>query len=104
MGRWRNGPRTAELREKLRDVVLAKINAYDVVLAHKSRLAHLLRHLCTQSEKEIKDRVVSFGSQIGNPAVRDVFAGRIEARAANGIDLFNPDDHVMTNPVRIAGR
>ena len=95
----------AELREKLRDVVLAKMGSrsYDVVLAHS--LGSLICYdTFVRNPKEIKDRVfVSFGSQIGNPAVRDVFAGRIEALASRKwYHLFNPDDHVMTYPVKIA--
>lgn len=95
----------AELREKLRDVVLAKMESrsYDVVLAHS--LGSLICYdTFVRNPKEIKDRVfVSFGSQIGNPAVRDVFAGRIEALASRKwYHLFNPDDHVMTYPVKVA--
>jgi hypothetical protein len=46
---------------------------------------------------------VSFGSQIGHPAVRDVFAGRIVMLAARDwYHLYNADDHVFTWPLSIA--
>lgn len=95
----------AELRGKLREVVLAKMDSrsYDVVLAHS--LGSLICYdTFVRNPKEIKDRVfVSFGSQIGNPAVRDVFAGRIEAVSGRKwYHLFNPDDRVMTSPLKIA--
>lgn len=40
---------------------------------------------------------VSFGSQIGNPFVRDIFAGRLESLKTKAwYHLFNPHDHVLT--------
>ena len=45
---------------------------------------------------------VTFGSQIGNPFLRDCFAGRIEALDARmWYHLYNPDDHVFTAELRI---
>jgi hypothetical protein len=46
---------------------------------------------------------VTCGSQIGNPFVRDAFAGRIEAinGARAWYHLFNPHDHVLTAHIRI---
>jgi len=45
---------------------------------------------------------MTFGSQIGNPCVRDVFAGRIEPlRARQWYHLYNRDDHVLTAHIRI---
>jgi metacaspase-1 len=95
----------AQLRRKLRDVVLAKMDSrsYDVVLAHS--LGSLICYdTFVRNPNEIEDRVfVSFGSQIGNPAVRDVFAGRIEALSGRKwYHLFNPDDRVMTSPLKVA--
>lgn len=93
------------LREKLRAAVLAKMDSrsYDVVLAHS--LGSLICYdAFVRNPKEIKDRAfVSFGSQIGNPAVRDVFAGRLVTLAGRKwYHLFNPDDRVMTYPIKIA--
>jgi len=94
-----------DLRRNLRNAVLARMNSrsYDVVLAHS--LGSLICYdTFVRNPGEIKDRVfVSLGSQIGNPAVRDVFAGRLEALAGRKwYHLFNPDDHVMTYPIKIA--
>lgn len=93
------------LRQKLRDVVRAKMKSksYDAVLAHS--LGSLICYdAFVRNPDEIKDKVfVSFGSQIGNPAVRDVFAGRIQALAGREwYHLFNPDDHVLTYPIKVA--
>ena len=45
---------------------------------------------------------LTFGSQVGNPFVRDCFAGRFESlKVRRWSHLFNPDDHVLTAPVRI---
>jgi metacaspase-1 len=45
---------------------------------------------------------MTFGSQIGNPCVRDVFAGRIEPlNVRRWYHLFNRDDHVLTAHIRI---
>jgi hypothetical protein len=95
----------ADLREKLREAVLEKMRSkpYDVVLAHS--LGSLICYdTFARNGAAIKDKVfVSFGSQIGNPAVRDVFAGRIKGLDSRSwYHLFNPDDHVMTYPLRNA--
>ena len=95
----------AELREKLRATVLEKMRSksYDVVLAHS--LGSLICYdTYARNAGEIRNKVfVSFGSQIGNPAVRDVFAGRIQGlECRKWYHLFNPDDHVMTYPLRNA--
>ena len=94
-----------ELRENLRDLILKKMrsNSYDVVLAHS--LGSLICYdTFVRNADEIEGKVfVSFGSQIGNPAVRDVFAGRIQALATSKwYHLFNPDDRVLTRPLEIA--
>src|SRR5262249_8530433 len=51
----------------------------------------------------IADKVfISLGSQIGNPFVRDCFAGRIQAvNARMWYHLFNKDDHVSTSRIRL---
>ncbi|MBZ5637939.1 MAG: caspase family protein [Acidobacteriia bacterium] len=46
--------------------------------------------------------LLTFGSQIGNPFVRDAFAGRIEPLDARAwYHLFNPADRVFTSRLRI---
>jgi metacaspase-1 len=93
----------AVLREKLRETLSEKMRSrsYDVVLAHS--LGSLICYdTFVRDATEIKDKVfVSFGSQIGNPAVRDVFAGRIRGLESKAwYHLYNPDDNVMTYPLR----
>lgn len=93
-----------QLREDLRRLMLDKIDgkAYDVVLAHS--LGSLICYDTFLHDTDaIKDAVfVSFGSQIGNPAVRDVFAGRIKPLACRRwYHLYNPVDHVLTYPLDI---
>jgi hypothetical protein len=93
------------LREQLRQLVLDSIraNTYDAVLAHS--LGSLICYdTFIRNASAIKDKVfVSFGSQIGNPAVRDVFAGRIQPLdARKWYHLFNPCDNVLTRPLEIA--
>jgi len=93
------------LRASLRNLVLAKMRAgsYDMVLAHS--LGSLVCYdTFVRNAEAIEGKVfVSFGSQIGNPAVRDVFAGRIEALASREwYHLFNPDDRVLTSRLEIA--
>lgn len=93
-----------QLRKDLRQVILDKIEAktYDVVLAHS--LGTLICYdTFLRNTDAIKDATfVSFGSQIGNPAVRDVFAGRIQALTCRKwYHLYNPDDHVLTYPLDI---
>ena len=94
-----------ELRKNLRNLVLEKVrsNSYDVVLAHS--LGSLICYdTFVRNADEIEGKVfVSLGSQIGNPAVRDVFAGRIQALATRmWYHLFNPDDRVLTRPLDVA--
>lgn len=93
-----------ELRSKTREAVLKqlKTNKYDLICAHS--LGSLICYdTFRQNPNAIKGKVfVSFGSQIGNPFVRDVFAGRIEPLAADyWYHLFNPDDHVLTAQINL---
>jgi hypothetical protein len=93
------------LRKQLRQSVLKKMRSrnYDAVLAHS--LGSLICYdTFVRNSDVIKGKVfVSFGSQIGNPAVRDVFAGRIKALACQRwYHLFNPDDRVLTCPIKDA--
>jgi hypothetical protein len=92
------------LRGKTRDAVLKQMRSksYDAVFAHS--LGSLICYdTFVRNPDEIKDKVyVSFGSQIGNPAVREVFAGRIQPLAGHKwYHLFNPDDHVLTCPIKL---
>ena len=96
--------------EKLRDdackLVLTKVQAgtYDVVCAHS--LGSLICYdTFLKNPAALRGKYfVSLGSQIGNPCVRDVFAGRLEplAGAIRWFHLFNPDDHVLTADIRMA--
>jgi hypothetical protein len=97
---------TAEksLRERTRDALLAqlRVKPYDAILAHS--LGSLVCYdAFVRNPAAIGDKVfVSLGSQIGNPAVRDVFAGRIQALSGRKwYHLFNPDDHVLTCPIEL---
>jgi hypothetical protein len=94
-----------KLRAATRELLLkqVKVKAYDAVFAHS--LGSLISYdTFLRNPAAIDGRMfVSLGSQIGNPAVRDVFAGRLETLAARKwYHLFNPDDHVMTCAINIA--
>lgn len=94
-----------KLRAKTRKILLDRVSdeSYDLVCAHS--LGSLICYdTFRQNPAAIKGKYfVSFGSQIGNPFVRDVFAGRVEPLGARvWYHLFNPDDHVMTAQLNIA--
>ena len=76
----------------------------DVVLAHS--LGSLLAYdLFARKGELLKNRYfVSFGSQIGNPAVRATFGGRIQPlpHATKWYHLYNRHDDVLTAPLKIA--
>jgi hypothetical protein len=93
-----------DLRRHVRDVILAELKAkhYDAVCAHS--LGSLICYdTFKRSPKALEGTIfVSLGSQIGNPAVRDVFAGRIEPlEAVTWYHLFNSNDHVFTTDLSI---
>lgn len=94
------------LKSKARDHILKQMNtkSYDLVCAHS--LGSLLCYdTFLHNPTAIKNKTfVSFGSQIGNPCVRDTFAGRIAplAEAAKWFHLYNPEDHVFTADIRLA--
>jgi predicted alpha/beta hydrolase family esterase len=94
-----------QLREKARALILKKLQAddYGVVCAHS--LGSLLCYdTFLRNPKAVKGKYfVSFGSQIGNPCVRDAFAGRIAPlqQAARWFHLYNPDDHVFTADIHM---
>ncbi|MCP1740430.1 pimeloyl-ACP methyl ester carboxylesterase [Bradyrhizobium japonicum] len=94
-----------QLQAALRGAVLDKLKSgnYDVVLAHS--LGSLICYdTFVRNPAAIRDKVfVTFGSQIGNPAVRDIFAGRIQdLPSRKWYHLFNREDRVLTYPLEIA--
>lgn len=94
------------LRNNTRNTILSKLQEknFDLVCAHS--LGSLLCYdTFLHNPAAIKNKTfVSFGSQIGNPCVRDTFAGRIAplAEAAKWFHLYNPEDHVFTADIRLA--
>jgi len=95
-----------KLREDARNAVLKQVKNgnYDVICAHS--LGSLICYdTFLRNPEAIQDKYfVSFGSQIGNPCVRDTFAGRIEPLidASKWFHLFNPADHVFTADIHMA--
>ena len=92
------------LRDRLRSLILKAVAAKqpDIVCAHS--LGSLICYDAFQRNPGTisNSTLVTFGSQIGNPFVRDSFAGRIEALDARmWYHLYNPDDHVFTAELRI---
>ncbi len=108
---WIENP---SLRDELNDALLTQLKNVDphLVCAHSlGSLAcyDLFRRLvATKQIDAINGRnLLTFGSQIANPAVQGVFGGRIapvyDADSGAGIDqwfhLYNPHDHVFTCPL-----
>jgi len=95
-----------KLRAAARDQVLGqlKTKAYDVICAHS--LGTLICYdTFLRNAPAIEGKTfVTLGSQIGNPCVRDAFAGRLEmlAGAQKWFHLYNPDDHVLTADIRLS--
>jgi len=90
----------AALRRRLLQA-LAK-GGHDLVCAHS--LGSLICYdTFRRDPAAVADTVfVSLGSQIGNPFVRDAFAGRIEPLGARmWYHLYNRDDHVFTARIRL---
>jgi hypothetical protein len=92
------------LRDRLRTQILKAVATKqpDIVCAHS--LGSLICYDAFQRNPGTisNSTFVTFGSQIGNPFVRDCFAGRIEALDARmWYHLYNPDDHVFTAELRI---
>jgi hypothetical protein len=94
------------LREAARNFVLAKMQTgnYDVVCAHSLGSLICYDTFLLNPNALQGGYFVSFGSQIGNPLVRNVFAGRLTplAGAKMWFHLFNPDDHVFTADIRMS--
>jgi len=93
-----------DLRDALRTRVLKNMGAksYDLVCAHS--LGSLVCYDTFRRNPGVLAGKVflTFGSQIGNPFVRDCFAGRIEPiDARTWYHLYNPEDHVFTAEVRL---
>ena len=95
------------LREKLQARLLGALKARprDLVCAHS--LGSLICYDTFQrNPAAISGKVfLTFGSQIGNPFIRDCFAGRIEpVNARMWYHLYNPDDHVFTAEIRVQAK
>jgi len=95
-----------DLRDSLRRRVLDAMDAKDYGLVCAHSLGSLVcydtfrRHPGTLAGKVF----LTFGSQIGNPFVRDCFAGRIEPLDARmWYHLYNREDHVFTARIRLDG-
>lgn len=95
-----------DLRAALRKRLLARLAAksYDVIAAHS--LGSLIAYdACRRTPGALNNKILlTFGSQIGNPFVRDCFAGRIEALDARmWFHLYNSDDNVFTARIKLEG-
>ena len=94
-----------DLRGRARDRLLGQLRAkpYQVICAHS--LGSLISYdlLIRTASLPGSPVFVSLGSQIGNPAVRNVFAGRLQypESASEWYHLFNPQDHVFTADIRL---
>ncbi len=93
-----------DLRAKVRTRVLNALNAklYHLVAAHS--LGSLVCYdTFSRNPAAIAGKVfLTFGSQIGNPFVRDCFAGRIKpVNAHMWYHLYNPEDHVFTAEIQL---
>lgn len=95
-----------KLRAAARAAVLQRMQAgdFDVVCGHS--LGSLICYdTFLRNAAAIRGKTfVSLGSQIGNPCVRDAFAGRLEglSEASRWFHLYNPDDHVLTADIRLS--
>ena len=80
-----------------------KERPYSLVCAHS--LGSLLCYDTFQRDAAVMagKGLLTFGSQIGNPSVRDCFGGRIAPldRARRWYHLFNREDHVLTARIKI---
>lgn len=93
-----------DLRSNLRARLLKQFGAksYDVIAAHS--LGSLIAYDTFRRNAGALDGkvLVTFGSQIANPFVRDCFAGRIEPLdSRRWYHLYNADDHVFTAELRL---
>jgi len=100
-----------DLRARLRACLAAEIETFapDVILAHS--LGSLIAYDTLKQDENAKPgqalidgrTLVTFGSQIGNPAVRATFGGRIEElqQARYWWHLYNAEDDVFTCPIEL---
>jgi hypothetical protein len=94
-----------DLRARARQRVLAqlRVKPYQAVCAHS--LGSLICYDTFVREPKMAEppRLITLGSQIGNTALRNVFAGRIRLpdSVRSWYHLFNPHDHVFTADLRI---
>lgn len=99
------------LRASLRSHLARQIRDFapDVILAHS--LGSLIAYDTLRRDEIANPRaslirgrtLVTFGSQLGNPAVRAVLGGRLEALQGSRFwwHLFNERDHVFTSPLAL---
>lgn len=91
------------LRTTLRNDLTSKINDSqpDIVCAHS--LGTLVAYDTFRRDPSLMNKrvLITFGSQIANPAVRETFGGRIEGieTASKWYHLYNEHDHVFTAPL-----
>ncbi|MDZ3991949.1 caspase family protein [Pseudomonas sp. Teo4] len=91
------------LRTRLRNDLTHHIQGSqpDIVCAHS--LGSLVAYDTFRRNSSLMNKrvLITFGSQIGNPAVRETFGGRIEGipGARKWYHLYNEHDHVFTAPL-----
>jgi hypothetical protein len=91
------------LRTTLRKDLATRINDSepDIVCAHS--LGTLVAYDTFRRDPSLMNKrvLITFGSQIANPAVRETFGGRIEGidTAYKWYHLYNEHDHVFTAPL-----
>lgn len=93
----------AELQARLRDALLE--HDPKIIIGHS--LGSLIAY-DTFSDNRFRSllagrMLVTLGSQIGHPAVRAAFGGRVETLAGNWVNLFNRNDKVFTEPLHPSG-
>jgi hypothetical protein len=96
------------LRQESRDALLTKMNEFqpNLLCAHSlgSLVTYdtLVRGAGPQLARDLGLRLATFGSQIGNPFVRNTFGGRIVPLAVDfWYHLFNKHDDVLAAEVRL---
>jgi len=90
----------AQLRAEIAAALAAK--AYHAVFAHSLGSLICYDSLVYNPGILSGKTFVTFGSQIGHPAIRNIFAGRIQMPdVAKWFHLFNPEDNVLTARIRI---
>jgi len=95
-----------ELRARLRRRIGAEIASFqpDIIAAHSlGSLVSYDTFIHALGTLPMAGRTfITFGSQIGNPFVRGIFGGRLVPVAVrHWYHLFNPEDDVLTAPIRL---